>query len=1156
MRTTARPFAILVLFFAAMLPVLSHAQAPTWGPAGTMTTSRTYPTATLLNNGKVLVAGGFGPTIGSLFTSELYDPATNKWTATGNMVGSRYFHTATLLKDGRVLVVGGVNQTQVPVEFAEIYDPATGSWTKTGSNLQSRYNHTATLLNSGMVLVTGGCCGAASPLTQLNSAEVWDPASGQWTGVGNSAVAHSNGLAFTLSDGTALEVAGFSYGSGSSNSVDFYNPTFNTWTASPTGLNAQRGNFAGGLLSGDKIVVAGGSGGGCCAGVNTSELYDPATQTWQTTLPMTIVRNTPSGAVFQSGAKLLVAGGFTCCNDPLPTRDSAEIFDLATKTWITTASMTQARYGHAMVTLQDGSVLAIGGGVYSGSPYLNSAERYFPGTGPATPVSILIGSTPSPNGFIVSGANCSAGSYNTTATLAWVPGASCTVTAVVSPSYVFASWNDGNTSNPRIFTAPSTPSAFSFSMTSTGPPSITATSGTPQAISLNTTFPLPFVVKVVTAAGAPVNAATVTFTASTIGPSGLFGLSPVASVVTNAAGMAASPTFTSNSIGGSYVVNATVAGAASPAVFSLTNTAAAGVVVVSGTNQNASINTAFASPLVASVVTLSGTPVSGVTVSFNAPASGASGTFTGSNTAVTNASGVATSTVFKANSVVGTYNVGATASGAQPAIFTLTNNVGAPASIVTVSGTPQSVAVSTPFKLLVVNVKDAGGNSAPGVPVTFAAPASGASCTLLGTPVGSDGSGTAAAFCTANATTGSYVVTAKVAGVSTVLSFALTNTSASAVAASIAAYGGTPQSATVTTAFAIPVSAIVRDSSGNPVSGTIVTFAAPASGASGTFAGGVVTATSNAAGVATSSAFTANASAGSYIVTAAIAGVTNQAGFLMTNTAKAAVAASIAVTSGTPQSATVSTAFANPLVVTVKDSSNKAVSGVVVTFAAPTTGASGAFAGGVTTATTNASGVATSPVFTANATTGAYTVTASVAGVTAKANFALTNNAASTGGKTLVPTSYITMLGSSGGQSVAALGVQDQSGSADTWNKYVEFDPKSGSTYAGYQTFTLPTTVAPSSIKTIQVQTNYKGPATGTTVWTWQIYNWTAGTWVTVGTNAGAPDWGSWKLLSFPVSGTLSSYVRATDGAMMVQLQSNNAKDVADIDYEAVVVTN
>ena len=116
------------------------------------------------------------------------------------------------------------------------------------------------------------------------------------------------------------------------------------------------------------------------------------------------------------------------------------------------------------------------------------------------------------------------------------------MTAVVSPSYVFASWNDGNTSNPRTFTAPATPSAYSFTLTSTGTPSITATSGTPQAVSVNKTFPLVFVVKVLTAAGNPVNGATVTFTGPTIGPAGLFGLSQFASAVTNAAGMAASPT--------------------------------------------------------------------------------------------------------------------------------------------------------------------------------------------------------------------------------------------------------------------------------------------------------------------------------------------------------------------------------------------------------------------------------------------------------------------------------------------------------------------------------------------------------------------------------------------------------------------------------------
>ena len=316
----------------------------------------------------------------------------------------------------------------------------------------------------------------------------------------------------------------------------------------------------------------------------------------------------------------------------------------------------------------------------------------------------------------------------------------------------------------------------------------------------------------------------------------------------------------------------------------------------------------------------------------------------------------------------------------------------------------------------------------------------------------------------------------------------------------------------------------------------------------------MVTAVTNASGVATSPKMTANTVAGTYVVTASVAGVATPASFAMTN--KAGAASSITAASGTPQSATVSTAFASPLVVTVKDASGNAVSGATITFAAPTTGASGTFAGNATTAVTNTSGVATSAVFTANATTGTYNVTAAVTGVTAKASFALTNNAASGSNKTLVPTSYVTTLGSTGGQAVSALGLLDESGSSGTWAKYVEFDPKSGSTYAGYQTFVLPTTTAPSSLKTMQIQVNYQGPASSGTTWTWQLYNWTSATWVTVGTNAGAPDWGAWKLLSFSVPGTLSSYVRSSDGAMMVQMLSNNAKDSADIDYEAVVVTN
>jgi hypothetical protein len=198
-----------------------------------------------------------------------------------------------------------------------------------------------------------------------------------------------------------------------------------------------------------------------------------------------------------------------------------------------------------------------------------------------------------------------------------------------------------------------------------------------------------------------------------------------------------------------------------------------------------------------------------------------------------------------------------------------------------------------------------------------------------------------------------------------------------APAASITATGGTPQSTIFSHAFAAPLQATVKDSNGNPVAGVTVTFTPPASGASGTFAGGVNTAITNPSGVATSVTFTANSTVGGpYNVVATVAGVATPANFALTNTVGAP--AQIAATGGTPQSAVISTAFALPLQATVKDSGGNLVPGVTVTFTAPTTGASGTFAGGVNTAVTNSSGVATSGVFTANGITGAYSVTVSL----------------------------------------------------------------------------------------------------------------------------------------------------------------------------------
>jgi hypothetical protein len=319
-----------------------------------------------------------------------------------------------------------------------------------------------------------------------------------------------------------------------------------------------------------------------------------------------------------------------------------------------------------------------------------------------------------------------------------------------------------------------------------------------------------------------------------------------------------------------------------------------------------------------------------------------------------------------------------------------------PELIAATSGTPQSAALNTAFAARLVATVTMGGSPVNGAFVTFTAPATGASGIFASSLTNSEtdttnasGVATTSSTFTANGTIGAYTVTASVAGVTATITFSLSNTSGPA--ASITATSGSLQDATISTPFGAPLVATVVDSNQNPVNGASVTFTAPATGASGTFANSTTTETdtTDAIGMATSSPFTANATAGAYAVTATVAGLA-PANFNLTNITGAVI--SITATSGTPQSATVNSGFAAPLVATVT-ANGSPVSGATVTFEVPATGPSGTFAGGVNTATTNASGVATSAAFTANGSVGTYTVTATVASGAEPANFILTNTA-------------------------------------------------------------------------------------------------------------------------------------------------------------------
>ena len=332
-----------------------------------------------------------------------------------------------------------------------------------------------------------------------------------------------------------------------------------------------------------------------------------------------------------------------------------------------------------------------------------------------------------------------------------------------------------------------------------------------------------------------------------------------------------------------------------------------------------------------------------------------------------------------------------------------TSCTGTIAGVTVYAGSPQTAKVGTGFATaLEAEVVDTGGCPVANVNVDFVAPATGASGTFPGgtntvtVPTSSTGIATASTF-TANAVSGSYTVLASVPG-SNQVSFDLTNTTAG-VATAVELSTGNDQSAKVGAEFAQPLTVNVVDSYGDPISGATVTFTVVTTdGANATFVGGGASATAQTveAGTATSPALMAGSTVGPFTVTASVSGINTPATFTLTDVASAPYA--ITAGAGSSQNTELGTDFAVPLAVTVTDINGNAIAGASVTFSAPTSGASGVFAGDGASAVvvTNSDGVATAPDFSANETAGGYIVIARVAGLSSMATFALVNTARTT----------------------------------------------------------------------------------------------------------------------------------------------------------------
>tara|TARA_B100001750_G_C15518552_1_gene609467 strand:+ start:2149 stop:3273 length:1125 start_codon:yes stop_codon:yes gene_type:complete len=330
-----------------------------------MSSPRWGHTATLLDDGRVLIVGGKAKAYGEVASAEIFDPSNNTWSLAASPTEPRGEGQNTILLGDNVLLFGGTD-----TNVAELYDPTSDSWTVTGNMVASRSWAPATILSDGRVLVAGGEDFSKGGRTMLDSSEIYDPSTGEWSSAGVMASIHA-GHSEVFVDGKVLIVGQYN--------GEIYDPATDTWSVTVKTVEERALGSTATLLNNGKVLVTGGEFqqegwgglyGGAIVNMDGTEIYDPSSGTWVAAAPMTERRKYHSALLMKDG-KVIVVGGM-----------QIETYDPAQNVWSLAGNMRADRGElYSATLLKDGKILVVGGKVINEEDKargLPSAEIYDP----------------------------------------------------------------------------------------------------------------------------------------------------------------------------------------------------------------------------------------------------------------------------------------------------------------------------------------------------------------------------------------------------------------------------------------------------------------------------------------------------------------------------------------------------------------------------------------------------------------------------------------------------------------------------------------------------------------------------------------------------------------------------------------------------------